>query len=70
MSELRTEWSKLRRASLPADVPGCYAVSEGKPVDVPLQRRGDPAAPGEVVPRGVPRFAFLAAEPARSVGLR
>ena len=46
MGELRAEWSKLRRASLPADVPGCYAVSEGKPVDVPLQRRGDPAAPG------------------------
>ncbi len=66
--ELRAEWSKLRRASLPADVPGCYAVSEGKPVDVPLQRRGDPDSPGEVVPRGVPRFAFLAAEPARSVG--
>ena len=66
--EVRAEWVKLRRASLPADVPGCYAVGEGTPVDVPLQRRGDPAAPGEVVPRGVPRFAFLAAEPARSVG--
>jgi hypothetical protein len=66
--ELRAQWSKLRRASLPADLPGCYAVSEGKPLDVPLQKRGDPAAPGEVVPRGVPRFAFMAAEPARSIG--
>ncbi len=68
MGELRGEWSKLRRSSLPEDVPGCYAVGEGKPVDVPLQRRGEPAAPGEVVSRGVPRFAFLAAEPARSAG--
>jgi hypothetical protein len=62
MGKLRAEWSKLRRASLPADVPGSYAVSEGTPVDVPLQRRGDPESPGAIVPRGVPRFAFLAAE--------
>jgi hypothetical protein len=68
MGELRAEWSKLRRPSLPADLPGCYAVTEGKPLDAPLQRRGDPDAPGEVVPRGVPRFAFMAAEPARAVG--
>ena len=32
---------------------------------MPLQRRGDPANPGEVVPHGVPRFAFMEAEPAR-----
>src|SRR5262249_31215801 len=32
--KLRAEWSKLRRASLPPEVPGCYAVSEGKPCDV------------------------------------
>ena len=67
IGELRAQWSKMRRPSLPADLPGCYAVSDGKPIDVPLQRRGDPGAPGEVVPRGVPRFAFMAAEPARSV---
>ena len=67
MGQLRAELTKLRRAALPPDVPGCYAVSEGKPVDVPLQRRGDPANPGEVVPHGVPRFAFMEAEPARPV---
>ena len=61
VGQLRAEWSKLRRPSLPADVPGCYGVSEGKPLDVPLQKRGDPDSPGPVVPRGVPRFPFLAA---------
>jgi hypothetical protein len=65
--KLRTEWSKLRRASLPADLPGSYAVGEGKPTDVPLQKRGDPGSPGEVVPRGVPRFPFLAAKASRNV---
>ena len=33
----------------------------------PLQRRGDPANPGQVVPRGVPRFAFLDGEPPPAV---
>jgi Protein of unknown function (DUF1553)/Protein of unknown function (DUF1549)/Planctomycete cytochrome C len=65
--KLRAEWSNLRRASLPADVPGSYAVSEGKPVDVPLQHRGDPDSPGAIVPRGVPQFPFLAAEAATDV---
>ncbi len=68
MGELRAEWSKLRRPSLPLELPGCYGVSEGKPLDVPVQRRGDPSAAGEVVPRGVPRFAFLPVGPARPVG--
>ena len=72
MGKLRAEWSKLRRASLPADLPGSYAVSEGKPVDVPLQKRGDPDSPGDLVPRGVPRFPFLAAEAAaaRRAGIK
>ncbi len=68
VSKLRAEWSKLRRPSLPADVPGCYAVSEGEPVDVALQKRGDPDSPGPVVPRGVPVFPFLAAAAPRAVG--
>ena len=53
----------LKRPSLPPDLAGGYAVTEGKPVDAALQRRGDPASPGDVVPRGVPRFAFLDGEP-------
>jgi hypothetical protein len=60
---LKVEWSRLKRTALPLDVPGAYAVTEGKPADVPVQRRGDPASPGPVVPHGVPQFAFLAGEP-------
>ena len=67
LAEFQTEATRLKRTSLPPDMPGSYAVTEGKPVDVPLQRRGDPASPGPVVPRGVPRFAFLAGEPPPSV---
>ncbi len=67
LDELGAERSKLARPSLPADLPGCYAVSEGKPVNEPLQKRGDPGSPGDVIPRGVPAFAFMEAEPARAV---
>ncbi len=70
LNSLTSELARLRNASLPADVPGCYAVTEGKPVDVPIQRRGDPAITGPVVPRGVPRFAFLAADPPPATGPR
>ncbi len=70
LNSLTSELARLRNSSLPADVPGCYAVTEGKPVDVPIQRRGDPAIPGPVVPRGVPRFAFLAADPPAATGPR
>jgi hypothetical protein len=61
--ELRAEWERLRRAALPPGLPGSYAVKEGTPTDVPLQRRGDPDNPGPLVPRGVPRFAFLDGAP-------
>jgi hypothetical protein len=63
LSALRAELSRLKRASLPDNLPASYAVTEGKPIDVPVQRRGDPDAPGDVVPRGTPRFDFLAAKP-------
>ncbi len=48
--------------ALPLDLAAAYAVTDGSPGDAPLQRRGDPASPGEVVPRGTPRFAFLSRE--------
>jgi hypothetical protein len=67
LKELQAQLQKLKRPSLPPDLPGAYAVTDGKPADVALQRRGDPGTPGEVVPRGVPRFAFLDGEPARAV---
>ncbi len=63
LAALEAEGTRLKRLSLPADLPGSYAVTEGKPVDVPLERRGDPGSPGPVVARGVPRFAFLDVEP-------
>ncbi len=63
LGSLTSELARLKNASLPPDLPGSYGVTEGKPVDVAIQRRGDPANAGPVVPHGVPRFAFLAAEP-------
>jgi Protein of unknown function (DUF1553)/Protein of unknown function (DUF1549)/Planctomycete cytochrome C len=63
LGRLHAERTRLERPSVPPGVPGAYAVAEGKPVDVPVQRRGDPANAGAVVPRGVPRFAFLDGEP-------
>jgi hypothetical protein len=63
LADLKTERIRLQRTSLPPDLPGSYAVTEGKPTDVPLQRRGDPDSPGPVVPHGVPRFAFVTGDP-------
>jgi hypothetical protein len=56
VAPLRSELFALERTNLPADLPGAYAVSDGKPTDVPLQRSGDPERPGPVVRRGVPKF--------------
>jgi hypothetical protein len=67
VSALSAELFALKRASLPDNLPGGYAVTEGPSVDVAIQRRGDPATPGAVVPRGVPRFDFLAANPPTAV---
>src|SRR5207244_27712 len=58
LADLRAELTRLKRPSLPPDVPGAYAVTEGKPEDIAMQRRGDPGSPGPIIPRGVPRFAF------------
>jgi hypothetical protein len=56
LQPLRTELSLLERTNLPPDLPGAYAVADGRPVDVPIQIAGDPERPGRVVKRGVPRF--------------
>jgi hypothetical protein len=63
LGTVTSELARLKNLALPADVPGSYAVTEGKPVDVAIQLRGEPSRPGAVVPHGVPQFAFLAAEP-------
>jgi cytochrome c553 len=59
---LKSEYTRLKRTSLPTSLPAAYAVAEGKPTDVPLQRGGEPERPGSVVTHGVPRFSFLAGE--------
>ncbi len=51
-NELRT----LRRTGYPPELPAAFAVSEGEPKDQPVQLKGDPTTPGEVVHRGVPKF--------------
>jgi hypothetical protein len=55
-ADLRHELFALERTNLPADLPGAYAVCDGTPTDVPLQRSGDPGRHGPVVKRGVPKF--------------
>ncbi len=59
LAVLRQERERLRRAGLPPDLPGAYAVSEGPPQDAAVQRGGDPGRAGPVVPRGVPRLGFV-----------
>jgi hypothetical protein len=54
--ELRADLRNLEKAGIPAGVAVAYAVKDGKPVDVPLQMRGEPGQPGPVIQRGVPKF--------------
>jgi hypothetical protein len=67
LSALKAEHERLRRLGLPADLPCAYAVTEGRPENVVIQRGGDPDRPGPVVPRAVPRFAFLSGSTPPSV---
>lgn len=56
IKELKAELRLLQRPGLPAGLPGAYAVSDGPPVHSPIHQRGEPADPGPVVHRGVPKF--------------
>jgi hypothetical protein len=56
VNALRAELENLLKAGSPPGLPCAYAVSEGMPTDVPLQRRGDPDDKGPAVPRGAPKF--------------
>jgi hypothetical protein len=56
LNRLRDALRNLLRPGLPSDLPGAYAVSEGKPVNVPIQLRGEVERPGPVVRRDVPEF--------------
>src|SRR4029077_18205509 len=44
----RSELRFLQRPGLPPEVPGAYAVSEGKPAEVHIHLKGDPDTPGPV----------------------
>ncbi|HEV3235839.1 MAG TPA: DUF1553 domain-containing protein, partial [Gemmataceae bacterium] len=56
LNALKTELRSLQKPGLPLDLPGAYAVSDEKPVEVRLQLKGDPDNPGPAVQRGVLRF--------------
>ena len=56
LKKMRADLRNLERPGLPADLPGAYAVSEGKPVETRMQLKGDPDNPGPVAKRCVPRF--------------
>ncbi len=45
-----------RLGDLPEDLETAYGASESKPHNVPLQRKGEPDQPGELIPRSVPQF--------------
>ena len=49
---LSSDLAHLKQSSLPPDVPGAYAVTEGTPQNVPIQLHGVAESPGQVVPRG------------------
>ncbi len=54
--ELQQKLHQLKKPGLPPELAGAYAVTDDKPVDVPLHQQGDPASPGVVVKRGLPSF--------------
>jgi hypothetical protein len=56
LNRMRGELRTLQKPGLPPDLPGAYAVSDGRPVPVRIHVRGDPDTPGRAVERGVPRF--------------
>ncbi|MFL5242948.1 MAG: DUF1553 domain-containing protein [Gemmataceae bacterium] len=56
VKKLRADLRNFQRPGLPSDVPGAYAVSEGKPTETRVQLKGDPDKPGPVAKRCVPKF--------------
>jgi hypothetical protein len=56
VNQLKLQLRNLLRPGLPADLPGAYAVKEGKPVDMYIHVRGDVDQHGPVVKRNVPKF--------------
>ncbi|MSQ93122.1 MAG: DUF1553 domain-containing protein [Gemmataceae bacterium] len=56
VNALQTEERVLHRLGLPIEVPGAYAVQDGKVADVRIHLKGDPDKLGELAPRRVPKF--------------
>lgn len=56
LQRLRAELFEKKRAGLPPEVPGAYAVVEGHAGDVHVQLKGEPRDRGPLVPRRPPQF--------------
>jgi hypothetical protein len=52
----RSELRMFARPGLPPDLPGAYAVSEGRSIEVHIHLKGDPDNPGPVAQRSVPEY--------------
>jgi hypothetical protein len=63
LNRVREEITSLLKPSLPRDLPGAYAVQEGKPEDAYVHVRGDVDQRGPTVRRGVPPFLGVPAPP-------
>lgn len=61
ISELDRQLKVAKRRGYPQEIEIAYAVREGQPHDVAVQKAGDPAQLGDLVPRGA--IAFLTNEP-------
>ncbi len=56
ISEVKKKMRALEKPGAPEGVPVAYAVREGTPADVPIQRRGEPEKAGALAPRCAPEF--------------
>jgi hypothetical protein len=56
LAPLRIELKRREKFGAPPDLPVAYAVSDDKPVDESIHKRGEPAQRGQVVKRRAPRF--------------
>lgn len=54
VAALKQELRNLEKPGAPPGSAVAYAVREGKPADVPIQRRGEPTDPGSLAPRCAP----------------
>ncbi len=61
LQAFRAKRVQLERPGLPPDIPGAYAVRDGKARDVDVQLSGDPTELGDLVKRNA--IAFLCPEP-------